>query len=150
MADTKISVLTAATTLADTDELVIASAGASKKITGANLKASENVVKLFDSIVSGADAASIDTGASTIPAGYAKLVVDIYARSDKSATFSEQYLQFNGDTGAHYNWARLAASGIATTTTSQVLGDNGFDFMVTASVAAANFFTPVSFVIPNY
>jgi hypothetical protein len=40
MADTKISALTAATTLADTDELVIASAGASKKITGANLKAS--------------------------------------------------------------------------------------------------------------
>jgi hypothetical protein len=40
MADTKISALTAATTLADTDELVIASSGASKKITGANLKAS--------------------------------------------------------------------------------------------------------------
>lgn len=40
MADTKISALTAATTLADTDELVLASAGASKKITGANLKAS--------------------------------------------------------------------------------------------------------------
>jgi hypothetical protein len=39
MADTKISALTAATTLADTDELVIASAGASKKITGATLKA---------------------------------------------------------------------------------------------------------------
>jgi hypothetical protein len=40
MADTKISALTAATSLADTDELVIASAGSSKKITGANLKAS--------------------------------------------------------------------------------------------------------------
>jgi hypothetical protein len=40
MPDTKISALTAASSLADTDELVVASAGASKKITGANLKAS--------------------------------------------------------------------------------------------------------------
>lgn len=39
MADSKISALTATTTLADTDELVVASSGASKKITGANLKA---------------------------------------------------------------------------------------------------------------
>jgi len=39
MADSKISALTAALALADTDELVLASAGVSKKITGANLRA---------------------------------------------------------------------------------------------------------------
>lgn len=38
MADTKISALTAASVLADTDELVLASGGVSKKLTGANLK----------------------------------------------------------------------------------------------------------------
>jgi hypothetical protein len=40
MADTKISNLAAVTTLGDTDEAVLAVAGASKKITGANVKAS--------------------------------------------------------------------------------------------------------------
>lgn len=39
MADTKISALTATTTVADADEYAVASSGASKKITGANLKA---------------------------------------------------------------------------------------------------------------
>ena len=39
MADTKISALPAQTTLGDTDELVLAVAGANKKITGANHEA---------------------------------------------------------------------------------------------------------------
>jgi len=39
MADSKISALTAAASLLSTDELVMASSGASKKITGATLKA---------------------------------------------------------------------------------------------------------------
>ncbi len=40
MADSKISALSAITAIASTDELAVASAGASKKITGANLGAS--------------------------------------------------------------------------------------------------------------
>ncbi len=40
MADSKISALSAITALAATDEMVVASGGASKKITGANLGAS--------------------------------------------------------------------------------------------------------------
>jgi hypothetical protein len=40
VADTKISALTPTTSLGDTDELVLASGGGNKKITGANLKAS--------------------------------------------------------------------------------------------------------------
>lgn len=40
MADSKISALSAITSLADTDEMVVASSSTSKKITGANLKAS--------------------------------------------------------------------------------------------------------------
>lgn len=39
MANSKISALTATTTVGDTDEYVVAVAGATKKITGANLKA---------------------------------------------------------------------------------------------------------------
>lgn len=39
MADAKISALTETTTLADADEMVVASSGATKKITGANVKA---------------------------------------------------------------------------------------------------------------
>lgn len=38
MADSKISALAAVASLADTDELILASAGMTKKITGANLK----------------------------------------------------------------------------------------------------------------
>jgi hypothetical protein len=40
LSDTKISALTPTTSLGDTDELVLASSGANKKITGANLKTS--------------------------------------------------------------------------------------------------------------
>ena len=39
MSDSKISDLAAVTTVEDTDEYVVARAGASKKITGADLKA---------------------------------------------------------------------------------------------------------------
>ncbi len=45
MADSKISALTAATTLATTDELVIASSGSSKKITAANMLAGMAIVR---------------------------------------------------------------------------------------------------------
>lgn len=48
MADTKISALAATTTVGDTDEYVVAVAGASKKITGANLKAGAVAAHLAD------------------------------------------------------------------------------------------------------
>lgn len=63
MADSKISALTAQTTLADTDMLVLATAGgATKKITGANLKTEVTTYRS-----GGTDVAVLDggTGAST-------------------------------------------------------------------------------------
>src|SRR6266576_1665619 len=46
MADTKISALTAALILADTDELVLAASGANKKIAAANLRAAPAVATI--------------------------------------------------------------------------------------------------------
>ncbi len=52
MADSKISALSAITALGSTDEMVVASGGASKKITGANLGASLALSKI-DATLSG-------------------------------------------------------------------------------------------------
>ena len=53
MADTKISGLAAVTTVSDTDEYVLARSGASKKITGANLKAGVAVDALLNGDAAG-------------------------------------------------------------------------------------------------
>lgn len=78
----------------------IAAAITAKTIT--DIEAGAGLVKLFDQILSGS-AASIDTGASGVAAGYSALRVAVIARAD-NAVFSGSFdLHFNGDTtGSHY------------------------------------------------
>ena len=81
MPDTKISNLPAAAALADTDELVLARAGANQKISGANLKASLPVPKYTTNSWYGQPIVAVGASLPTegviginllpIPAGYA-------------------------------------------------------------------------------
>lgn len=148
MADTKISTLAAASSLGDADELVLASAGTNKKITGANLKASMSTKKLFDQTLA-VDALTIDTGAGGIAAGYGVLQVFIYGRTDEPGPGTECHVRLNGDAGANYDWQRV--SGNATSVVaSSVVSDNGFDGFVAAAGTVANGFGVIELVIPAY
>ena len=72
MADSKISALAAATSLASTDEFVIATGGATKKVTHTTLLTSLRTVLISDTTL-GADTANFDI--TSIPATYKHLLV---------------------------------------------------------------------------
>jgi hypothetical protein len=156
MADTKISALTAATTLADTDQLVIASAGASKSITGANLKASipgtaggGGMTRLFDSTL-GSGAATIDSGASGIASGYSAIeIVGSFRRTDLTGGSADARLVLNNDTTSTYAWQYvrgLGSTAAAATGTSAA----GFPVQTALNDAAANVFCLFRMLIHDY
>ena len=137
MADSKISALSAITSLADTDEMVVASSGASKKITGLNLKASMpgtggggGVGALLYSHVLATDTASIDTGAGGIAGGYNILEAFIVVQTtDAAAQGNFLNITVNNDTGANYD--------------RQVIGAQGSGFSAGAAVAQSVWLTQV-------
>jgi hypothetical protein len=68
------------------------------------------LVKLFDSTL-GADAASIDTGAGGIAAGYAVLEVFLYLRSNEGGVIATCNIRVNNDSGSNYDAQRLRGIG---------------------------------------
>lgn len=134
MPDTKISALTAASSLADTDELVIASAGASKKITGANLKAAIPGSMALLSTTTLSVAGTFDV--SGISQAYNDLVLVLIARSNQVAISDNAYLRFNNDSAANYAWQNYQASG-GTGSPFQIEG-NSTTFIELGGVPAAN------------
>ena len=101
MADSKISALAAVTDVLSTDEYVLARAGATKKITGANLKAGiAGMVLIEDQLLVGADA---DFDFTAIPATYKHLCLVVYARGDAAGASTILIARFNGDSGANYD-----------------------------------------------
>ena len=118
MADSKISALTAITSLGNSDEMVVASSGASRKITGANLKASMptgggggGVGALLYSLVLTSAAAAIDTGAGGIAGGYNILEVFIVAQTDDTSAAVVASITLNNDTGANYDRQVVTGTG---------------------------------------
>ena len=85
-----------------------ATAASSVAIAGSGL------VKLFEATL-GAPAASIDTGANGIAAGHGDLIVMLVANSAATGNGFTIAVQFNGDTGAHYDyvWSRATIAGIS-------------------------------------
>lgn len=150
MADSKISDLAAVSSFLDTDEFVLASAGASKKITGANLKASIGAptVKLFDSIL-GSDAPSIDTGAGGIAAGYGCLLIDIVVRTDAVGALVQVNVRVNNDSGNNYD--RQYIAGLSATAQAQTgLAETAWQPIMHGSGGTANYPGFASLVIPSY
>lgn len=104
---------------------------------------------LFDSEVAGADAASIDTGASGIAAGYKVLEIWLYARTDEAVAKSVVDITLNNDSGANYDAQRITGDN-ATAAAGAGAGATLFQVFVPGASAAANFFGGFRITIPNY
>jgi hypothetical protein len=149
MADSKISALSAITALAGTDEMVVASSGASKKITGANLGASPTVrALLFSSVLSGA-AASIDTGANAIPAGYNILEVFILAAASGSGALVGCNVTINGDSGSHYDRQGFFGNNTSATA-NQGLAAANWGLVAHGNSGSTSYPASIHLVIPGY
>lgn len=124
----------------------------STQTTGAKWAAAggtPGMTKLYDSTVTGSDAATIDTGAGGIAGGYAVLEAYLYGRTDDSNVFGEWYWRFNNDSAAHYDWQRLYGSGTSIVG-SQVFADTGLDFLIEGGSAVANYFSSCHMTVPSY
>jgi len=105
------------------------------------------MVKLFDSLL-GADAASIDTGAGGVAAGYACLEVRMFVRTDEASDPGQLYVRLNNDSTAIYDWQRAGGSNV-TAIASTINGDTGWACLC-ASSSIANNWGAVTMSIPNY
>jgi hypothetical protein len=137
MADSKISALTAATTLAGTDELVIATGGASKRVTFATLLSSLPIVLLADTTLGSAGQFDF----TSISASYKHLKIIASLRGDDNGNFSAA-IRFNNDSGANYNYDQDGTS-TAGATSMQPFGIIGKDIGTLQ-------FTAVEAIIPDY
>lgn len=107
MADTKISDLTAVTSLVGTDEFVLARSGATKKITATDLAGSLGSGLISEIVVPSGGSANIDF--TSIPGTYRHLELWYAARSEGTAT--DLMLRFNNDSGANYGVEVLRGGG---------------------------------------
>jgi hypothetical protein len=113
---------------------------------------------LFDVVVGrgnpgdpAAPAASIDSNAilgGSIPTG-AYLRLFIYGRGDTAATSVNIKVQFNGDTGANYDWELMIASS-TTTAAAEGIATNLLMAELPAASAPANVFTSIEALIQNH
>ena len=148
MADTKISALTAATSLAGTDEFVIATAGASKKVTLTTFLTSLPIVLLHEETL-GADTASFDV--TSISGNYKHLKLIFQLRGTTAAGTVALNMRFNNDSGANYYRERFD---VAAGSTASDADSGTTSFVDAASIAAstatANKATSGEILIPNY
>ena len=109
------------------------------------------VTKLFDSTVSGSDAATIDTLAGGIPSGYAFLQIFASTRTSNTGGIDGIYVRVNNDSGANYDWERFRTVGAGTSmTTSGSAATNGWLFDCACSDDTANQFGLMRMTIPFY
>lgn len=88
---------------------------------------------------------------SAIPSTYTDLVLAISARTNKSGTSSDLYVQFNGVTTATYSFRRLYGdSGNAVSDSLTNNASGGFVGLADGSTATSSTFGNVSVYIPNY
>lgn len=115
-------------------------------MTAAEFKKSAGSV--FDSTLGGS-AASIDvTGISNT---YAHLMMTIYARSDTAAAAANMFLQFNGDTGANYDYQDLSGNAASPAAVESFgLASGAYVGNCPANTAGANLFGSSQVFIPNY
>lgn len=107
------------------------------------------LVKIFDQTL-GAAAASIDTGAGGVTAGFVDLMIIAYARAADVANNVALNINFNNDSGANYDvsqWRNLDGSGASTNANARTAGIFG---AIPASSATANYFSIVRGTIASY
>ena len=105
--------------------------------------------RIFDSTLSGA-AASIDTGAGSIPAGHEHLIIVMQARSDNVSQTVDNQIQFNADTGAHYDDNAGRDSNGTFTSVTDAAATQGEFCQITAASATASYPSTIFGIIPSY
>lgn len=145
MADARITDLADGGYPQSTDEFVVARAGANYKIAGSKI----GPVKIFDSIL-GADAASIDTGAGAIPAGFSELEIVFIGRTTSAGTSGGDIaVRVNGDSGANYDFEDLFANAGAVTAAA-VSAQTRWQLVNAMASATANVASTIRLTIPGY
>ena len=153
MPDTKLSDLTAVPGLLDTDELLLARAGESKKITGEHLTAS---VSASGSAWTFLTAVELEfAGAITLDLtthqSYNDLMIVLMARGTHATGHETLTLRFNGDTGSNYFREGAYFSGTAAATMSEDLAQSRLPVGVIPSTSdTADFFSATEIFIPAY
>lgn len=143
MADSKISALSAITTLAGTEEFVVAASGSSNKITAANMqKAVGGRVLICSQVLSGSQA-TFDTNTilgGNISGSYTHLQVMVMGAITAATTNDVIKLTFNNDTtAAHYQWAQGQMSG-----SGSASGSGGSDSSIPVSQFPGTTATPAN------
>ncbi len=150
MADSKISALTSGGLVQAGDNLVVARAGSSLKVTPAGIP-----VLVYRYTVTGSDKATIDTGVDTADAGSNDwtngdlLEVLFYARTDEAVVGSQINLTFNNDATSIYDILRLQAVNTTVNGAASNARANWFCLVAGAS-ATASIFGMMQIVIPNF
>jgi len=110
--------------------------------------AAGGIVPIFDTIL-GAAAAAIDI--TSIPQGYASLLLVLEGRSDAATTNTAAYCQFNGDTGANYDYQQMQAGGTGVSASNALATATGFVLgNIIGNTGPAGVSTLFYVDIPNY
>jgi hypothetical protein len=104
--------------------------------------------KLFDSTL-GADAATIDSGASGIAAGYAALDIHIYLRAGTGNTNNYAYVRVNNDS-TYGNYAYQYIRGVDSSAGANRLDNDSFEVSCVSSSGPSGLYAAVRMAIPNY
>jgi hypothetical protein len=145
MADTAISALTAATSVADADFIPIVQGGTNKKAAASLIRG----LALIQIVTTSGSQSSVTL---TPPSsGYSDLLITANARSAKAAASDYLVVQFNADTGSNYTSNEIYANGSGGVGGTG-LGAEAFIRVgeVIADSATASFFSPVICEIPGY
>jgi hypothetical protein len=114
-------------------------------VTAAEFKKGTGAI--YDSTLA-ATAASITI--SSIPAGYAHLELEVYARGDTASTSTSVQLRFNSDTGSNYDRQAMNASGTSPAASETLAGTSAQIGNISAASAPADAFGAVTAKIFHY
>jgi hypothetical protein len=98
--------------------------------------------------VGGAGAANIEF--TSIPADWTDLVLKLSARTDRTSTTNNCFIQFNNNTSAVYSNRNLQGDGSSATSSSDASAAEAYIGAVVGNTATASTFGNLEIYIPNY